>query len=204
MGRGTELNKRMRDERIEIILSTALKLFAVRGLAATKISDIAEEAGMSQGLMYHYYKSKDEIFIEIIDTAFKRLIEACQSLVKMPISAAGKIKTSLERIIENLVVSETSAYYHVLIAQAAVSNSVPDEAKDIIKKQNQKPYKLIAEIMKAGIEEGTIKDFNPKDLAIVYWTTIKGIALHKASHGPKFSAPDPAIIISMFLREEVS
>ena len=66
MARNAEHNQKMRDERREKILYHALRLFAAKGLYATKITDIAAECRMSQGLLYHYFRSKEEIFTELI------------------------------------------------------------------------------------------------------------------------------------------
>ena len=61
MARNKDLNQKMKDERREQILSNALILFAAKGLSATKITDISAASGISQGLLYHYFESKEEI-----------------------------------------------------------------------------------------------------------------------------------------------
>ena len=48
-------NEMIKDTRREQILSAALKIFAARGFAATKISDIVRAGGISHGLVYHYF-----------------------------------------------------------------------------------------------------------------------------------------------------
>ena len=68
MGRDEEHNRRMREDRRRRILSEAVRLFATRGLGATRVGDIAAAAGMSQGLLYHYFASKEEIFTDIVPT----------------------------------------------------------------------------------------------------------------------------------------
>jgi len=76
LARNKDLNQKMKEERREQILSNALMLYAKKGLSATKITDIASASGISQGLIYHYYRSKEEIFVELIGIAFARLNEA--------------------------------------------------------------------------------------------------------------------------------
>ena len=49
------------DNKSQLILETALRLFASQGYSATPISQIAKEAGVSQGLMYNFYSSKEEL-----------------------------------------------------------------------------------------------------------------------------------------------
>jgi AcrR family transcriptional regulator len=50
-------------EKTDRILSTALKLFVTYGFHGTPTSKIASEAGISNGTLFHYFKTKDELFI---------------------------------------------------------------------------------------------------------------------------------------------
>ena len=52
------------------ILDAALKLFSHRGYGATSVSDIAEEAGLSKGNLYHHFPDKETIFRELLDRYF--------------------------------------------------------------------------------------------------------------------------------------
>ena len=63
---------RAHDERREQIKRAALKIFAQRGIAGTKMSMIASEAGISQGLTYRYFNSKEEIFSVLVQEAIRR------------------------------------------------------------------------------------------------------------------------------------
>ena len=54
-------------ERRNQLIDTSLALFAEKGVASTTIKDIAERAGVAQGLVYHYFASKDDLFDAIID-----------------------------------------------------------------------------------------------------------------------------------------
>jgi len=54
-----------RDQSIQTIVETALSLFAEQGYDATSIRAIAKQAGISLGLMYNYFRSKEELLIEI-------------------------------------------------------------------------------------------------------------------------------------------
>jgi AcrR family transcriptional regulator len=53
------------------IMQAALELFAQRGFAATSISQIAKEAGISKGLMYNYFSSKEDLLKAIVEEALK-------------------------------------------------------------------------------------------------------------------------------------
>jgi len=65
MARSAALNQQMRDSSRALILETALKLFSEHGYDRTSIKMIAESAGISQGLLYNYFASKDELLAAI-------------------------------------------------------------------------------------------------------------------------------------------
>ena len=198
MPRNKERNQKIKEERREQILSTALMLFTRKGLAAAKITDIAAAANISQGLMYHYYKSKEEIFTELVRIGFARMNEACRWLVSQPLSPREKIKLAVEELLKLLEQNEDAARYHFLIAQATASEAIPAEAKNIIKEENEFPYEAIAGIMAEGQEEGSIKSYAARELAMIFWSSINGLAIYKAVHDDEFKAPDAAILTSMF------
>ncbi len=201
MARNKDLNKKIRDERREQILSNSLDLFAKKGLAATKIMDISSTSGISQGLIYHYFKSKEEIYIELIRTAFTRLNEACRWLKSQPFTPKEKIKFAVEELLKLIEKDENAAKYHLLIAQATASEAIPDKAKEIIKKENMFPYQVIAEIIIEGQRQHLFKNYDAKELSLVFWTSINGLAIYKAVHGKIFKAPDAKILTDMFFSD---
>ena len=58
--------KEIRKDKKKIILDTSLELFAEKGIHSTSISMIAKKAGISKGLLYNYFDSKEELLKEIV------------------------------------------------------------------------------------------------------------------------------------------
>jgi len=58
----------------EAIIRAAIKVFARKGFFNSKVADVAKEAGIADGTVYLYFKSKDEILHSIFDQAMKRFI----------------------------------------------------------------------------------------------------------------------------------
>ncbi|MDR0566704.1 MAG: TetR/AcrR family transcriptional regulator, partial [Prevotellaceae bacterium] len=78
MPRTKEQYEKIRREKSELIRKTALKLFAEKGYDATSINEIAQSAGISKGLMYNYFKSKEELLQTIWDdlsSEFENMID---------------------------------------------------------------------------------------------------------------------------------
>lgn len=198
MPKSHKQNLKIKDERRTQILSAALKLFAANGLAATKISDIASASGMSQGLLYHYYNSKEQVYTELIRTAFTKLNTACRELEKNPAPPHEKIRMAIRALLDGLTANADTSLYHLLIAQASTSDSVPEETRHIIRENSPVPYEILSRIFAEGQKDGSIKPYNPDEMAMVFWTSIKGIALHKAANTDTYRSPDPEIVINMF------
>lgn len=199
MARNQATNQKLKEDRREQILSAALLLFATKGLAATKVTDIAMAAGMSQGLMYHYYRAKEEIFTELIRGAFERLNFACRELARMPQPPHEKISMAITVLLQGISENVNHARYHLLIAQATVSEAIPPAARAIITEENRLPYEIIAQIMREGQQAGTIKLHDPDELALLFWSSINGLAIYKALHGDKFKPPEAMLLMRMFL-----
>ena len=65
----------IRKQKKQLIMDTALELFAENGFHATSISQIAKAAEISKGLTYNYFKSKNEILEEIMDQGFNEIYD---------------------------------------------------------------------------------------------------------------------------------
>ena len=64
---GPTRREQQAQERRNQLIDTALALFAEKGLDATTVKDVAEAAGVAQGLIYHYFRSKEELFYAVIE-----------------------------------------------------------------------------------------------------------------------------------------
>ena len=94
--RTREAYERIKGARREEILTAARRVFARNGLAATRISDLAAEAHISQGLLYHYFPDKEALFTAIVEGALKDSIGKVEEIspdkkkVKLIVSMFGR------------------------------------------------------------------------------------------------------------------
>src|SRR5215813_309686 len=97
--RQEEENRRIKDERREAILKAALRIFARKGLTAARISDIAAAAGLSYGLVYHYFRDKEALFGELV----RRAIEGGAQVTRQALEADGPPLERLHALCEEMV-----------------------------------------------------------------------------------------------------
>lgn len=75
MPRTPEQFEKIREEKRKQIMDTALELFSKEGYYSTSISKIASKAGISKGLMYNYFESKEDLVVNILRQGMDILIE---------------------------------------------------------------------------------------------------------------------------------
>jgi AcrR family transcriptional regulator len=194
--RSKQQYSQLKDERREQILFAALKLFAKRGLAATKISEIAATANLSHGLVYHYFESKEKIYIELVTHAMEQSAMEVDKIEDMPIKPLEKIQLIYESIVQNLYQSEDSAYYFLLIVQALVSDANPVEVKEKLQMAFD-PMKVMMKIVEEGQKNGSIQEGNAYDYVMLFWAAVAGLAPFKISIGDDFKVPNFELFLKM-------
>jgi AcrR family transcriptional regulator len=74
-----ERREREEQSRLATILSAAESIFAEKGYYETRMDDIALKAELSKGTLYYYFKSKDEIYVRLLETESKKVYEGIKS-----------------------------------------------------------------------------------------------------------------------------
>jgi len=161
----------IRDERKEQIMGAALKVFARRGLAGTKMSMIAHEAGISHGLLYHYFKSKEELFVSLVEEAMEGAEAAMKGISEYPGTAIDKIKALTKEILD-----ESGTPYFMLIHQARTSEGVPEKAKELIDRLTMEWFvEQLLPVFVAGQQAGEIIPGDPRELISTYLMVLSGL-----------------------------
>lgn len=195
--RSEQQNSIIKDERREQILSAALKVFATRGFAATKISDIVRAGGMSHGLVYHYFKSKEEIFYELVTRAIYYAGKSLVMVDEMPLSPLEKVRQTAKYILSGIDMGQESSYYFLIVVHASVIEST-EKSKYL--KDSEVPVMTMVKILTQGQKEGDIKSGDPLEFATLFFSTILGLAVYKLTM-PGFKMPDPERLVSMLKNE---
>ncbi len=194
--RSKEQNAAIKDERREQLLLAALKVFAHKGFAATKIGDIAASAGMSHGLVYHYFKAKEDIFIELTRRATTGAILHLQQVDKLELSPTDKLRAIARSTLEVFDMSEESVYSYYLMVQATASDTGIAEVNDILQNFTV-PMEITARAIAQGQADGTLIEGNPAEYALMFWAAVQGLAVCKVAGGASLRMPDGALLVRM-------
>ncbi|MBU5444022.1 TetR/AcrR family transcriptional regulator [Paenibacillus sp. MSJ-34] len=178
MPRNVERDRECRKERCDQILEAAVQLFSEKGIAATKISDIANKAGMSHGLIYNYFQSKEEIYISIVDNSLsglKRNIEQVQPLRMDP-------QQKLTRLLDTMDCRpfQEAMFQHIFIDQLLVSETVSPALKHSVKSKMLANVHAVSTIIREGQASGQFVDGDPRELAYYLLTLIQSFVFAEA------------------------
>lgn len=168
------------------ILESAERVFARKGYSLSTMNDIAEESQFSKATIYRYFKSKAEIFFEIVFESFEEMHQKIKKISQEEISAAEKLwriiyqsasfhhkKKNLARIIfmEKSLMSKVfkiDPKKHVFHHNQ--HPKVPDEFRVKINKISN----ITCEIIKEGIEKGEFRNVNVKESVRVFGAMLRG------------------------------
>ncbi len=145
------------DSKREQIIDAALKAFAVYGYYKTTLEDIAKMLGMKKNSLYYYFKSKDELFREIILSEINLFFGEQEEILRKNISNSKKIEEIVLQVV-NFIRERTMKY--------SVKLSSYLEMSAVIKKQfsefKTRQCKVIEKIIKAGIKSNEFRKINAK------------------------------------------
>jgi AcrR family transcriptional regulator len=196
--RNEEQNELIKDERREQILSAALKVFAKKGFAATKISDIVARGGMSHGLVYHYFRSKEEIFFDLLKRAIATSVQSITQVEALEMPPLEKIRMIAQYILGGIESYEDSAYYFMIVLHASVMD-VPKEMAELISSSSIS-IRSLANIIAEGQKTGEIREGDPFGMTVTFFAAIEGLAVYKLAM-EAFKMPDPEILVNMVKKQ---
>lgn len=164
------------DDRRDQIKRAALKVFAKRGVDGTKMSTIATEAGISQGLSYRYFSSKEELFTILVQEAIDEAQAAIRNVRHLPGSPKEQFKAFTRRILD-----ESHKHYFLLLQHALTSEEVPVQTKQIIEQYS--PNDTIDQLVPIFIKGQQIGEFcegDPHKLLFLYFSVVTGLMLQES------------------------
>ncbi len=199
MPRSAEQNEVIRAATRDRIQAAAITLFTRKGFAATSVQDIAGKAGISTGLMYRHYRTKDDLFGAIVDQAADGL-EVVATAFRTEAPARELILGFAREFLDDIAAGGTSLEFYLLLQQAVLKGG--DDAR--ITRLLDRHETLFAEtvrLIERGQRDGTFRDGPAATLADVFFASLGGLALMKLTRGDRFTAPTPELFTAILIKD---
>jgi AcrR family transcriptional regulator len=195
--RRADANEKIRDQQSTKILDAAEHVFARRGFSATKISDIAAQAGVSHGLVHHYFGSKAGIYEKLVERTMATATALPQAMLDQPGSPLERLTTFIKTVLLGVRYSPHSFF---LVIEATASETTPPRLKDLIAEKGNQSIALIARLIEQGQAAGELRSGDPAKLSAHLFALFQGLGLQQAPRGPETEVADAEIIVGMLRR----
>lgn len=200
MPRTEEQNAKMRQATRDKIQMAAAELFAQKGLAGTNVQEIADLAGISIGLFYRHYKTKEALFTEMVNFALDDLVEITKLFRSENASPKELISQVTNEIYKDL--KENGEFVNTLIFMTQAFLSDPSQGEtDRLIAQDAEMIKAMAELIKRGQELGEMRSGDPMKMTTLFFSAIQGLGVMKAVMKDDIPVPDPAMLTAHIFAE---
>ena len=158
-------------DRRQQILDAAVRVFARQGFHTCRVSDIADEAGVAYGLVYHYFQSKEQVLDTLFLERWSILLDAIKGIGDGPGTAREKLETVAAFIIDSYAY-DPELMKVIIVEVTRAANSFGQTHLGEI----QQAYQGIAEIVRLAQGDGSFRsDISAEFAALAFYGAIEQV-----------------------------
>ncbi|MFZ1154581.1 MAG: TetR/AcrR family transcriptional regulator [Solirubrobacteraceae bacterium] len=158
-------------DRRRAILDAAVRVFARQGFHACRVSDIADEAGVAYGLLYHYFPSKEEVLNTLFLERWGVMLEMIHEVDREQVPVREKLDAIASFIVESYR-RDPDLMKVIIVEVTRAANSFGQTHLG----QIREAYRLIGEIVTKAQQEGVFKaDIDAEFAAMTFYGAIEQV-----------------------------
>jgi TetR/AcrR family transcriptional regulator, fatty acid metabolism regulator protein len=153
------------------ILDAAVRVFARQGFHSTRVADIADEAGVAYGLVYHYFRSKDEVLDTLFLERWNVMLDVIRDLDGQDLAPREKLYAIASFIVDSYR-HDPDLMKVIIVEVTRAANSFGQTHLEKI----TEAYELIAGIVARAQADGLFKDtVTPRFAALAFYGAIEQV-----------------------------
>lgn len=184
---------RAQSRRRDILLAAAA-VFARDGYVEATLDDVAAQMGVTKGVIYYYFRSKEEIFIEIRATAIREAIARLEAIIAHAQPPEETLRAAMADLAGHIF-DELDRFANVLVAGHRLGN----ESATLIRRLQRRYEGLVRGIIERGIEQGV---FLAHDPTLMTFTLLRAVLSIAAWYQPG-GRLSPAVITAQVTEQVV-
>jgi TetR/AcrR family fatty acid metabolism transcriptional regulator len=138
-------------DRRRLLLDAAVRVFARAGYHACRVDDIAREAGVAHGLLYHYFSSKEEVLETIFRETWSQMLAAVREVERSGAPALEQLRKVVAIVLRSW--ARDPDVIRVLVREVARTPHLAREIGEI-----QEAFSVLERIIKHGQDAGEFRD----------------------------------------------
>jgi TetR/AcrR family transcriptional regulator, fatty acid metabolism regulator protein len=151
------------------LLEAAVKVFAKKGFHAARVGDIAEEAGVAYGLVYHYFDSKEELLETIFRTTWTEMLARVREVESAGVPASEAVRQVTALLLRTW--RRDPDLVRVLVREVTRNQHVQREIEEITA-----AMETLEGIVRRGQETGEFRpDLDPRLAAVVFYGALEEV-----------------------------
>ncbi|MBQ0012467.1 MAG: TetR/AcrR family transcriptional regulator [Clostridiales bacterium] len=175
MPRSREQNAQIREATKTNILQKSVDFFARNGVEGTKIGDLAKGIGISQGAIYVYFDSKEELYQDVVNFSQEKIItEEFLQIDAMDVPAVRKLRYISDYILKHMNEDRMYASY-LLLALEHEMKKPSDHASNPM-------YSLMHNIIKEGQKDGAFAKGDVDKTTDYFWSVVYIYSVKKCNN----------------------
>ena len=164
-------NEKLAAEKRRQILDAAVRVFARQGFNQCRVSDIADEAGVAYGLVYHYFRSKDEVLDTLFLERWNVMLDVIRDLDGQDLAPREKLYAIASFIVDSYR-HDPDLMKVIIVEVTRAANSFGQTHLEKI----TEAYELIAGIVERAQADGAFKDtVTPRFAALAFYGAIEQV-----------------------------
>jgi AcrR family transcriptional regulator len=189
------------DKKRQAILLSALRVFAREGYGSTRIQDIANEAGTSSALLYHYFRDRDAVFSELVRLATASSLGAFDLAVSAPGGPARGLYVLFDTVFHYAFAGDGPLFFLIMI-QAMTFRRIPSEVQALLEASGGSYVTKLLPLIVAGQACGEVRDADPLSVVGTILALIQGFAIVQAQSVDRLPLPAIAEVLRCVLTEK--
>lgn len=161
----SERKQREYEARRDEILSAAEGLFSKNGFFKTSMAEIAESAQFAMGTLYKFFKSKEDIYISLVESKVEEMLQQLEAAVQNTQPAEDKIREVIR--VKLAFADQNRDFFRIYVSEwSGFEWTVKSAFGDRVWKWYLAQIDLVANLIKEGIKRGEFRNVNPKDTSL--------------------------------------
>jgi AcrR family transcriptional regulator len=198
--RGRKQNEQMRAEALGRITMAALKVFGEYGYHGATMKRITQATGLSYGLVYHYFSSKEAVFRHTVESSLEGSKKATAEILGTPGTAWEKIERLSAFLVGEALAGESSLYFLVVLQAMTQVKSLSDFHSRVIESV-EAYYEILSPYILEAQESGEAVQGDPLVLAAAYFSFVQGLALLGVQGNGLMDKITPEILLGVLRRK---
>lgn len=167
-----------KEEKRQTLLQSAMQCFSDKGFQTTTIDDICRHAGVSKGMLYTYFESKEDIYLQLMEDTTAASMAQFEQLMAKCRTAVDKLQVMMERFRELPQNLGTQQFYTVQF-EFWLHSTRHQELQEMMHKRYYEHLNLLVDILKEGIAAGEFSQtVDAEGIASIVWAIRDGTSLH--------------------------